>query len=392
MQDVRRIAFVSERYLELQGLGPALLGGALVFDAWLWHALGGAQRAFDAFQVILFANIAAGLAAPSLQKAYRRTFGDIVATHTQRARASLPTFLIYLGGMIDMGFAMDRPRGGPSVAAVMMVAVASWIVLRDWRWRAHYLAAIGAGLAGAIVTAAVPPAPGPYGHDPARTEAFLLAYVLMGLGLVVSGLLDHHLLMSSLRPARQDDVERERDVPKAAVWLGICAGTPAAVSLVLPDRVLVTALPMALLLGLLATTIGFVSVQAFRAWRAFRQGRRLMDNGFRVDLDVDVLGALLLVALSVAIGIVSPPAAALALPAVAIGLAGAALGATRWPERRHELAWTLAALVFLVVGLRVAPPRAIALFIVVMSSAWTARAAVAMVTPARNRSADANTV
>jgi hypothetical protein len=335
------------------------------------------------------------MAAPSLQRACRRTFGDIVATHAQRVRASLPTFLIYLGGMVDAGFAMEHPRGGPSVAAVMMATAACWIVLRDWRWRAHHLAAIGAGVAGAIVTAAVAPAPDRFGLDPARTEAFLLAYALMGLGLVFSGLLDQHLLMSSLHPARQDGVERgarERYVTKAAVWLGICAGAPAAGSLVLSDRGLALALPRALLLGLLATTIGFVCVQTFDTWRAFRQRRTLTDDGFRVDLDVDVLVTLLFVALSVAIGIVLPLAASLALPAIAIGLAGIALAATRWPERRHELVWTLAALVYLVVSLRVAPARAIALFIVVMASAWTARAVVAIVTRSRNRSADVNTI
>jgi hypothetical protein len=111
-----------------------------------------------------------------------------------------------------------------------------------------------------------------------------------------------------------------------------------------------------------------------------------------VDLDVDVLVALLFVALSVAIGIVFSLAASLALPAIAIGLAGISLAATRWPERRHELVWTLAALVYLVVSLRVAPARAIALFIVVMASAWTARAVVAIVTSSKNRSADVNTI
>jgi hypothetical protein len=395
MQDVRRIAFVSERFFELQGLGPALLGGALLFDAWLSHALGAAHRTFDSFQVGLFAMIVAGQAAPSLLKAYRRTFGDIVATRAQRVRASLPALLIYVGSMADMSAAMDHPRGGPSVAAVMMAAAAGWIVVRDWRWRAHYLAALAAGLTGAIVTAAVAPAPDRFGLDPARSEAFLLAYALMGLGLVFSGLLDHRLLWSSLQPARQDDAgppEREPYVPKAAVWLGICAGAPPAISLALPDRSLVAALPMTLLLGLLATTIGFVSVQTFIAVRAFRHGRRLKDGGFRVDLDVEVLAALQFVALSIAIGIVLPPAMAMALPAMAIGLAGMSLAATRWPERRHELAWTLAALVFLAVSVRVTPPRAIVLFIVVMAAAWTARAAVTIVTASRYRSADAHTV
>jgi len=394
MQDVRRIALVSERYLELQGLGPVLFGGALIVDAWLCHALGVARRPFDAFQVMLFAMCVYGLATPALQKAYRRTFGDIVATLAQKTRASLPILLIWLGAMADMSIAMDNPRGGPSVAAVLTATVGCWIVFRDSRGRAHYLGAVGGGRAGAIVTAAVAPAPDRFGVDPARTDAFLLAYALMGLGLVFSGLLDHHLLVSALRPARPDDGQRdarERNVTKAAVWLGVCAGAPAAGVLALPDRRLALTLPMALMLGLLATSFGAVCVQTRDAWRAFRQGRRLRDEGFRVDFEVDVLVALLLVALSVAIAIVFPPPASLALPAIAIGLAGVALAATQWPERRREVIWMLAALVYLVAGLRATPPRAIALFVVVMVSAWTARAAVAIVSRAGNRSADANT-
>ena len=198
-RELRRIAFVTQRFVELQGLVPAMFGALLLFDTMGALVAGGPARLSDAMQPLMLPAIFMGALTPFLQASYRRTFGDVVSTWHQKLLGGLPTTVILVGGVIDMGFEFGT-RSGPSFAAIALAAYSIAVLVRDWPWRPHQLIAASAGVAGAIVTAAVPAAADRWGADPARAEAFLLAYVLMGVGMVASGLCDHHLLARSMGP------------------------------------------------------------------------------------------------------------------------------------------------------------------------------------------------
>ena len=188
MQDIRRIAFVSQRFLELQGLAPALFGAGLVAGALMIH-LDGATTSSNAFQPFLLGNLAWGMGIMYLQRGYRRTFGDVVATGAQKFLSGMPILLVMAGALADM-LIQDAGKPAPTVAGIVLASTSAVIVLRDWPWRGHHLAGVAAGLTSVIVTSVVPTTVDRWGGiGPGRVEAYLLASTILGLGLIATGLM-----------------------------------------------------------------------------------------------------------------------------------------------------------------------------------------------------------
>ncbi len=372
MNDIRRIAFVSQRYLELQGLGPACFGGVLILSVRLHEATGASGRYGGAFQALVFAMLAAGYATNPLRQMYRRSFGDLVTTPRQRWLAGLPLQAVYFGALADILLSIDRPRSGPSLAAVALVAQSLWIVVRDWRWRAHYLAAATGGVAAMIATGSTPASPDQWGIDPARSQAFLLAYTLMGLGIALSGLLDHRLLVSTLGGvAGEASVKRSRpaDRPLFGASVALAAAVPASFCLLLPDNVLPAAQLLVFTIGLVLAAGALATRQVVVAIRAFGGRGRPTDDGLRVPLDPDVVTALMAVVIAAAAEGALFPGQSPTLLTAAIGLAGGWLAVTGWTDRKQYVAWPIVATFLLAIMPRVQPARAFALFVLAMAAA-----------------------
>ena len=278
-RQLRRIALVTERYVELQGLGAALFGALLLLGT-LATVVGGVQYSYR-MQPMMTALIFTNVFTLSLQASYKRTFGDVIATGYQKFLGMLPMMAFALGAIVDM----DR-RSGPSVGAIALASYAACVAIRDWPWRTHHLIAASAGLAGALVTAAVPAVADRWSVDPARTEAFMLAYVLIGVGMVVTGLCDHQLLARSLRVcegASSHPGFGQRTVLKRG-WLGVATALAAAIPLSLSDKWL-PAFPSILMVGFMIAFMVSALVDALRALRDFPKGPiRPIEKGTVLDL------------------------------------------------------------------------------------------------------------
>lgn len=380
IEDIPRIAFVTQRFFELQGLIPAAMGAAWLFAALMHHAIGSPAQSHGTFQVFLFGMLAAGPATAALQKMYRRTFGEVVATTGQKLTASLQALLIYAGVSIDIFGQLGGGRPGPSLAAVALASYSTWIVLRDWRWRLHHLIAVAAGLGAAIVSASVPPAASQFGVDPARAEAFLLACTLMGLGMVITGLLDHQLLASSLRPRAAVDGSSPararvcRRYPLTRAWIAgvICAA--AGITLRFSDQMLALVLPMSLMLSLMPLYIVPALLQSRRALRDI--GKRIVapDAGPTVNISTGAVVLMLLIAVAAAVESALFSRASPALLAATLGFASVWVAVRDWGGRKHYVIGGLAAAVVLALIPRVQPARGFAILVFAAAGAITVQA------------------
>jgi hypothetical protein len=373
LQDIARIAFVTRRFHELQGLIPAMLGAGLIFGPLLQHSLWPRYN-YGPFQALTFASVTAGVTVEYLRQLYRNTFGEAVATWSQKMRAVIPMQLVLWGGLADMTIEFDRPT--PSVAAMALVGYALWVVARDWPFRVHHLVGGAAGIMAAAITTAAPPLLDQFGPpDPARSEAFLLSYTILGLGLVATGLGDHQLLATtSARPKLSTAARPGRALARteygglrAAIALMPCLATAATLWWVGPAA-LQSALPLALLLSAL-TVMAVISVVQLRS---DAHGETCAPS-LHADTDSLIVMFLLAVAAAVdsVIGTGGPPTA---LP-VTIAVAGAWVAVRDWPYRRHYLIATAAMAVFAVMSRGETPARGVTMLIFAASAAFTLQGA-----------------
>ena len=355
--DVERVAFVTRRFHELRGFIPASFGGALIFAGFAAYAAGLETR-FDAgaFQAIMFANCSYVVMMRLLDRRYRQTFGDVVTPRRAQVLAGVLPFGVIAGGTADL-FIRYAGGTGPSVAAVIFTGWTSWIAVRDFRWRRHYVAATAAGLAATIVTVAAP-------------QAVLLAYMFIGLGLVGAGLWDHYLLAASLRstaPVAEPDRPPRRvrsRAPVVALMFALASGSflwwsvPGWSGL----------LPGSLMLALLASQVVVAVPDAIRAVREMHKtGRVTLPPARPIVLGPGRLALLYLIA--VAAVLEGALAFRGALPA-ALAASLAWMAAESWPhEKRFVLAATIA-LVLVPVSRALEPSRAFALLVLMTSVAF----------------------
>ena len=214
---------MTRRFHELQGLQQVVFGASLIVGAVVAHTMPAGYPGLMV-QAWNFPSLSFALAAVFLERMYRQTFGHAVGTSRQQFLAGAPILLMMLGGMIDMFVPIGRPA--PSLAALALTSCSIWILFRDWRWRIHYVVAATAGILAALITASAPPLREYWAPiDPARTAAYLLSCSILGLGMVCAGLLDHHLLASSLRPRSSEASGARRALARAD-----SGGTRAALS------------------------------------------------------------------------------------------------------------------------------------------------------------------
>jgi hypothetical protein len=267
----------------------------------------------------------------------------------------------------------------------VLASTSAVIVLRDWPWRGHHLAGVAAGLASVIVTSVVPTTVDRWGGiGPGRIEAYLLAYTILGLGLIATGLMDHRLLAESLRPSESpsvsDDERNRAHIPMSVLLAGLTSLVWGGAAWALDARLLVPLLPVFLLLG-----VGLL--QMVVAVRDLRVSARAMARSERLPalfapaltVSGDVLAAAFVVAGAAAIDSAIFPHR---VPYGFIGalvVAGACLVARDWDRRGHYAVVVIAGLLAAVLARHLDPARAFAFFMSAVSAglaiAWVVDAA-----------------
>jgi hypothetical protein len=188
---LEHIRLLSSRFNELQGLKVALAGTAIVI------AIGGYLIAVpvptnNGAMVALAMSL--GLMGPGvwwLNRYYAATFGRQVWKPGRFARWFLPAYFV-VASLLNASIPAI-PAGAPTVATVVVVSV--WVAIRDWPWRAYYLAAPVAVAIAFSFTAS-----GGGEINPHMTLAIL--FLTIGASFVPIGMLDHMLLVKLMKEAR----------------------------------------------------------------------------------------------------------------------------------------------------------------------------------------------
>jgi hypothetical protein len=192
-RDLARIAFVSRRFADLQGLRSAAAGSALLGFSLLSSLVEpGPSTSISIFSAAQFMVL---VAAMPIARYYEQAFGRVAT-----AKSSDPvlgqSLWIYPGGgaayVVMMALAGDvllQIAFNPpiSLAAVALTTYSVLVLVRDGLPRAHYTIGAAAGVY-AILLAMTP--------EVVYTQSRVLGVI--GLALCAVGLLDHHRLMASI--------------------------------------------------------------------------------------------------------------------------------------------------------------------------------------------------
>jgi hypothetical protein len=381
VQDIRRIAFVSQRFFDLQGFGPALYGAGLILGAFTLHFAAGTETSSSAFMPLILAGMFSGNGPLYLQRSYRRSFGTTVGTQFQQFAATVPHLLVTAAGLADMIFQFTG-RSAPSVVAIAVAACSTMIVFRDWPWRMHHLIGVAAGVTGAIITSMIPVTIGRWGGiGPERVEAYLLAYTVVGLGLMATGLLDHHLLASSMGnggEAEPRPVHDRRDaIPNRVAIAGLSSVLLGGAVWLTSERVISGALLPLLLIIAIPVIVVVNSLRDIpRIVSAIRRCERLPGPpGFDLHVGGDVLAAFFAVATATAVDSAIFPNRVPYMLIVGLVIVPAWLVIRDWPRRRHYAIVVVAGLLAAALTRHFEPARAFAVFMSVIAGAlaiaWT---------------------
>jgi hypothetical protein len=187
-----RIRFVTERYPELQGLRDVCLGaGCAVFA---WFARGQSEN--GVFVTLLLTAGVACWGAVLSDRYYKQRFGRVLIHDRGRA--------VKVGASIGIAFAvcfqMDRALAGKDLPTLFFAVIAvgnALMLARDWRFRWYLgLQVLAAGMASALGVQMPIPAWPP-------TDAYQWKAVMsLGVVAMIVGLLDHRMLVTTLRGVR----------------------------------------------------------------------------------------------------------------------------------------------------------------------------------------------
>ena len=141
-QDLARIAFVTRRFAELQGLRTAALGAAVVISV-VASTMAPTDFGDPLTQIVLPVQNATYALAIGLNGYYSRCFGRVPLPGHLRGNsrpswdlaAGAAPYAIMLGMSVDFLKGFFYP-GGVSYGAVVVAAFSAWIVWRDWPYRA----------------------------------------------------------------------------------------------------------------------------------------------------------------------------------------------------------------------------------------------------------------
>lgn len=205
--DLARIAFVTRRFGDLQGLRSACFGAMLVVGA-VTGTLLPAGYAEPLFYIALPAQNAMFALTIVLNGYYERSFGRVPSNGRSPRSLGRPQwdqaggfglFIVVTAMSVDMFKSLWYP-GGISLGAAGLVAYSAWTACRDWPHRPHHVLGIFAGLAGMVISSSLPVTPRPFGGrmDPGMAELYAVTYAIVGLGILAAGLLDHRLLAQAM--------------------------------------------------------------------------------------------------------------------------------------------------------------------------------------------------
>lgn len=375
IEDIPRIAFVTQRFHELQGLTLVVLGAGLILTPVMAHAMYLSNfYVTTPLQAVNFANVLFAPTFALMPRLYRQTFGDVLGTAWQRMAGGMPIFLWAMGSLADIQVQAGRPT--PSFAALAVAAYSIWIVAKDWPWRIHHLVPAAAGVTAAVITAGAPPLVDRLGPvDPMRSEAYLLSFTILGLGLVTAGLFDHWLLASSLKPrstpvsgAARALARTESGGFRAAVAALACLAAGTVLWGVAPKFVPV-ALPLAIMLGFVASQM---ALALFQISKAVIRGTpaAAAPPVVTVQAGPDSLVWMFAMALAAALETLIGPGG-VALLAVTMGGASVWVAIRDWPYRGHYLIGALASVVAVLAAARVDPARSLTIVVFATSAALT---------------------
>lgn len=185
-ESLDRVRLVSRRFTELQGLAVAAAGMlfVLVFGVYLVAAPAPGRGIWIALAI-------AFLLAVPLTHLSRRYYAATLG------RVSPNAFRLSLVQVVAMALAMgvlDRVLSVPAPANALPIAAAGalWIAIRDWPFRFYHLAGCLAAL-GAFALQIMP------NTGLSADVALAAGFGVVGLVYVPIGLLDHRLLVSSMR-------------------------------------------------------------------------------------------------------------------------------------------------------------------------------------------------
>src|SRR5690349_16648862 len=199
--DIDRIAFVTRRYVELQGMKFVALGSVLILGIGWWTLMPVELRNLGQ-QILIPANLLV-MHNVAIDAFYARAFGRVPSLRRSRSglqvqAQTIGPVIILFGLMADLLRMLAYP-GGPSTAAFALTGYSLWVLGRDGAARVHYVLGVLGGAAAVLSTWGAPFERLPYGRLPAVVEEpYVAAYSITGLTILALGLLDHRVLVQAM--------------------------------------------------------------------------------------------------------------------------------------------------------------------------------------------------
>lgn len=195
--DIARIRYVTRNYASLQGWW--LGAWALTTLPMVWampfidpHPLVGQMQWLLVFFPFYFLHLWLG---HRVRGYYAERFGRL--SDQNQGERVLPWMLLFVGAWLADAWRMGH--GGASAILLVVGLLGVWRAARGWPWRAHQLLLAAVGVGGVFAL----PLPGP--RDDWALSIQRAATPLL-VALTVCALLDHRLLVRTLRPrARSTD-------------------------------------------------------------------------------------------------------------------------------------------------------------------------------------------
>ncbi len=190
-----RIRLVTRRYHELQGLGRCCWGLGLVAGSLVAaHVL---KSDWGLLWVLL---VFAGVAVPGTvvsERLYKQRFGRVAALDQDGPRR----MGLLMGAAFGCAFIVERHFAGPGYPHpffMVLAAISAWPLVRDWPLRKYLVVEVAATVLISALYVTVKPVALP-DNDTFLRESFIWqGFGLLGLALMVTGMLDHRLLVSTL--------------------------------------------------------------------------------------------------------------------------------------------------------------------------------------------------
>ena len=231
--DLQRIAFVTRRFGDLQGLRTVAFGAALLVGVTIRDV---AREFGDAMLfVAVFAGLLGSGARSTLDGYYRRTFGSTSVRPGVDWRTLPPrSHFMFLPDAVVSALTMDvmltaflDVRIG--IGGIVLFVWCLRTIIHDWPHRAYYAIGAVAGVTAVITISLAPPrlASATQTIDPRISEYLILACGVIGLALVVIGLLDHRLLVHAMWRRPSGDRSDHRPATHLATTRIVLAGSVA---------------------------------------------------------------------------------------------------------------------------------------------------------------------